>query len=63
MLYDAFSAKSLLFLLNHEASSSDPKIFFRILVKLVECAIESLGHGLSSARSISAKDILPIKLR
>ena len=33
-------------LLNHEASSSDPQIFFRILVKLVECAIESLGHGL-----------------
>ena len=39
-----------------------PKFFFRILVKLVECAIESLGHGLSIARSTTVKDILPWNL-
>ena len=48
--------------LHRRSTSSKLKVFFRVLVKLVERAIESLGHELSSARSTSAKDILPMKL-
>ena len=61
-LYDAFFVKSLLIFIIYEVLSSNLKILFRALVKLVECAIESLGHTLSSARSISTKDIFPINL-
>ena len=44
------------------STSSIFKIFFKALITLVERAIESLNHGISSAFSINTKDIFPINL-
>ena len=48
---------------HRRSTSSHRSLMSKISFALIERALDSLGHGLSSASSVNAKDILPIKLR